>query len=366
MKRTINPNLLHEYNVLSEQGRVLPIKVPKTYKELIQEEIETVGTGGPLYRSVYPEIGRIALVAPYEVADYVSDKENMPEGAENIFIRKYQDRVLFLVTDECFGNCQYCFRNNLLNEQKEQTLPCLEDKKQELVRILRSNPEIREVILSGGDPLAIEEKELINIFELIKGVDTALNIRVHTRSVVYAPEVFTKELIEMLAKFGVRVYFHINHPYEVGDCQKDIFAKMHKAGIGCYNQCPIVRGINDDVEVIKDLVETLDNQKVRQVNFFIPDPIFFSADFRLPLADLYSIFDELNWKAPSWANTARLVLDTPIGKVRREDIKSWNKESGEVIFQREGKEVKYFDLPRKMYVAGDKKRMLWKRANSGE
>jgi lysine 2,3-aminomutase len=284
----------------------------------------------------------------------------MEEGAEHAFIQKYANRVLMLTTEHCFSNCQYCFRTSLLDEESKITLPSLEQKSQIVADAVRNNPAIEEVILSGGDPLTIGAGGLERIFSTIKAARDDIKFRVHTRAIAYAPHVFKPELVDTLSEYDVRTFFHINHPYEITDQQHEVFQRMHEAGLRMYNQSPILRGINDHERVLGRLVTQLEDEHVRHINFFIADPICYSADFRVPLARLYEISDILQWSLPSWSANFRLVLDTPFGKVRREDIVSWDKQSEIVVFRREGHDVIYHDLPQSMYVPGDLSKMLRK------
>ncbi len=352
--------LLAAFQEHAEQNGLLPVQVSPHYRGLVQQEVDAIGPGGPLYRTVYPTQRRLDLKAPAEVDDFVTDRDNMGEGADHAYIQKYGNRILMLATERCFSNCQYCFRTDLLSEEAKTNLPGLDDKIAIVADAVSKNPEIKEVILSGGDPLIITHRGLRKVFAAIREAREDISFRVHTRSIAFAPRSISEELADVLQEYDVRTYFHITHPYEIGDEQRAAFARLRRRGVRMYNQTPIIRGVNDHEDVLERLVTELEDQHVRPVSFFIADPIKYGADFRVPLKRLFDIHDKLRWKLASWAATFRLVLDSPVGKVRREDIKKWDTKTGKVTFVREGQKVVYHDLPEAMYEPGDINKMLWK------
>jgi lysine 2,3-aminomutase len=139
-----------------------------------------------------------------------------------------------------------------------------------------------------------------------------------------------------------------------------VVQQLQSVGVRTYSQFPILRGINDHVKVLEQLLLKLDALRANPINLFIPDPINYSATFRVPMKRLLRLMDELYWSTGSWCNGVRLVLDTPIGKVRREDIAAWDETNGEIIFRREGKDVIYHDFPAELDEAGELKTLLWK------
>ena len=108
-----------EFLVLAKKENLLPIKVSSFYKSKIDDEIASLGhTDGPLHRAVYPTNERLSVRDAHEVADFVGDRENMPDN--NAFmVRKYRERMLFFSTNICLSNCQYCFRQDILSKEKE-------------------------------------------------------------------------------------------------------------------------------------------------------------------------------------------------------------------------------------------------------
>lgn len=177
------------------------------YKKKVEEEISRIGKGGPLYKSVIPTREKIDVKTSVETRDYVEENKHMPIENVDYIIRKYNDRLIFIITDVCFSHCQYCFRTyNLSNLQKSNLKETIHKKIEVLKKYLKQHPEIQEVIFSGGDPLSIGFSNMEYALEELKD----WNIRIHTRAIVYEPDVFNKEMIELLAKYDVRLVFHIN------------------------------------------------------------------------------------------------------------------------------------------------------------
>lgn len=350
------------FDVVSNQENLLPIKVTKFFERKVQQEVEALGhTEGPLHRIVYPTKERMNVRAPGEVPDFVEDRSNMPEGVPGIMIRKYQNRMLFLPTSNCAAHCQYCFRQDVLSEEHGSESAELTAKLELLKNYLKDKPEVKEVILSGGDPMTLSLSALRRIVTTLKNELQIESIRIHTKTISYSPQVFkSEEKLQLLAAANVRMVFHLVHPYEICDEVLRTIRRIRAHGIRCYNQFPILRKINDHPDVLIRHLKTLDELGVRNLSVFIPDPINYSAAFRINLQRLFNIINEFNWKSPSWINSTRFLLDTQIGKVRREDIKHYDPAKGLAIFEREGRQIEYPDLPQELDIPGDLETMLWK------
>ena len=347
------------FNEKAKALNVLPIKVPPPYQKLVQEEYEALGhLGGPLYRVVYPTADRLDLRTAHEVPDFVEDQTNMPEGLSNVLIHKYANRALFLVTDKCAGHCMYCFRQDVLSDIQGNPLPPLEERIDRVLAYLGKHSEITELILSGGDPLTIPFRKLTSLFERLGQETQVTDIRIHSRNLVFAPSVVSEEVASLLGQHRVRIYIHVVHPYEIDDPMVAVIKRLQAAGVRTYSQFPILRGINDHVQVLTALLRKLDALRSNPINLFIPDPISYSASFRVPLKRLFRLVDELYWTTGSWTNGVRLVLDSPVGKVRREDIVTWDEGTGRVVFQRQGKNVVYHDFPAELDQPGELATML--------
>lgn len=165
----MNQSVVNEmFKTVSIKEGLLPLKVTPFYQRKIREEVETLGNHlGPLHRVSFPTQDRLLLRAPNEVKDFVDDRSNAVGHAHKTsVVGKYIDRILFLTTSECFGNCQYCFRTDVLTESSavEKRTGRFSDR-HPLREYLGTHPEVTEVILSGGEPLILPASGLADIIE---------------------------------------------------------------------------------------------------------------------------------------------------------------------------------------------------------
>lgn len=351
----IDPKLREKYDDLVKTDCILPIKISEFYMSKVKEEIENIGIGGPLYKSVLPTNDRINIRTSVETRDYVEEEKHMPIDNCDYIIRKYEDRLIFIITDVCFAHCQYCFRTyNLSKFQQSNLKKTIENKINTLKKYLKENPEIKEVIFSGGDPLSIGYDNLKFSLEQL----TDWNIRIHTRAIVYEPSIFTNEIIDLLSVHNVRLVFHINHPYEIDETVESKIKEIRQKNIRMYSQFPLLRGINDNSKVLIMLLLKMDELNIRPLSIFIPDPISYGAANRISVDRIFKIIDEVNWNTPSWINSVRFTMDTTIGKVRRENIIKID--GKKITFMRDGKTVDYYDLDDGIDVPSDIEILLWK------
>ena len=355
MEKLINNKLEEQYNKLVKSELILPIKVTDFYKKKIEQEVERIGIGGPLYKSVIPIQEKISVKTSIETRDYVEENKHMPVEGVDYIIRKYQDRLILIITDVCFSHCQYCFRTYNLSKLQESSLKeTIRNKIMTLKKYLLEHKEVKEIIFSGGDPLSIGYDNMSYALKELK----EWNIRIHTRAIVYEPEVFNEDMIQLLKRYDVRLVFHINHPYEICEIVENKIKWLYNNNVRLYAQFPLLRGINDNYIVLRKLLTKMDELHIRPLSIFIPDPIAYSACFRISFKRIIQIMNELNWNTPSWINSIRFVMDTTIGKVRYENIKNWEKNC--ITFSRDGKDVKYYDLDDGIDIPSDINKLLWK------
>lgn len=355
MANCYDQGIFDRFKKVAEENHLLPTKVTDFYKKKVDEEVAAVGIGGPLYRCVYPTEEKLTMFGPGEVEDFVQEYNHYPVEGNTDLVRQYGNRMLFMSTEVCLCNCSYCFRTIKLAESDEIVA---EDSLEILIDYLKEHPELKELIISGGDAMLLSVERLENMFSKIKATGIK-HIRLHTRAIVYDPSVITAEKIALISKYDVRIVFHIMHPYEICDVVRAKVKEMHQADIRMYNQNPILAGINDDAEVLETMFEELDDMRVRQMSIFTPDIIAYSASFRIPYGKICEIFDHVNHHTSAWVNSIRLVSAVPIGKVRREDIVNWDKEKGIITFAVDGETFDYVDFPEEMYKKSDK--LLWKK-----
>lgn len=351
----LDKNFEEEYNRYVKDEQLLPIKVTDFYLAKVYEEVAAIGTGGPLYNSVIPTKDRLRIKSSVETRDYVEEGKHLPIQGVEYIVQKYKDRLIFLVTDICYGHCQYCFRTyNLSKFQQSNLRKTLQHKTAVLKQYLCSHPDVKEIILSGGDPMSIGYDNLFYVLEELCN----WNLRIHTRSIIYEPDVFTEKIINLMKLYNVRLVFHINHPYEICTYVEKVVKKIEQHGVHMYAQFPLLRGINDSSIVLRKLLEKMDLLNIRVLSIFLPDPLAYSAVFRVSYHRIMDIMDEINWYTPSWINSTRFVMDTTIGKVRRENIVKWENDC--ITFSRDNKYVLYYDLDKDIDIPSDIRVLLWR------
>ncbi|MDR2510019.1 MAG: radical SAM protein [Spirochaetaceae bacterium] len=311
-----------------------------------------MGEGGPLFRTVYPAPEGIPAMAG-EGGDFIDERAHSPVSSAPYIVQKYADRVAFLASEDCFSHCRYCFRSVKLCEDKEKEHPVAE-RLGALTDYLKKTPSVKEIVITGGDPLCLNDAQIELVLEHL----SKWKLRLHTRAIIYNPERFTERLAAALAKQAVKLVFHINHPYEICSVVEAAVLRLENAGIQLFAQYPLLRGINDHAEVQIMLLERLVNMGIRPLSIFIVEPNWASAPFRLSWRRITSLCDTINWMTPSWINAVRVVLDTPIGKVRRENIV--RRSENTLIFSREGREVSYPDFPACYDKPSRREILLWK------
>ncbi len=354
------------YAARVQRGGLLSVKVTPFYQKKIDEEVAALGhTHGPLHRAMYPSADKLYLRAPGEVDDWVDDRSNMESNAEGVFIQKYPDRVLFTPTSTCAAHCLYCFRQDVLAHEKQRKQPSLDEKIALLQDHLRRHEEVKEVILSGGDPLVLSYIDLEKILLGIRQVPSVEHIRIHSRAPIFAPAVLKDDAkLDLMARHNVRFLFHIIHPYEICGEVEELIGRMNRAGIRLYNHFPLLRSINDHADVLLMLMEKLERLNVKTLSIYVPEPIRYSAAYRVSYMRMSRLMDEVVRRSPSWLNAFRFCLDTPHGKVRRENLVMRENATHTLVFMRDGKRITYPDFPEELDVAGDRATLLWREARA--
>ena len=325
---------------------LLPVKVSSFYERKVREEMAALrGSSGPLYRAAYPTAAKIAARVAGEIP-------NFSDSGDGDVLQKYPDRMLFMAARDCFGHCQYCFRQDTLAGGRND-VP-LAQKLEELRTALERAPEVREVILSGGDPLTLAADDLARILE---SLPAGIDVRVHTRALAYGPDAFTAEITALLIRHDARLVHHIVHPYELCETARETAKALRRADIRQYNQFPLLRGVNDSVAVLARLLGDLDDLRIRNLAIFLPEPVLFSEAYRVPYTRVEELCNELYSRTPSWIHGTRVVLDSMHGKLHPMHLAE--RGDGVTVFVKNGRRVEYPDPAH--YTLPDDRILLWKK-----
>ncbi len=223
---------------------------------------------------------------------------------------RYPDRVLLLVTNICSMYCRHCTRRRLVGDV-DGNMP--EDAVDAAIDYIRKTPTIRDVLISGGDPLVLTDAQLRSILERLREIDHVEIIRIGTRIPVVMPQRVTDGLVRMLKEFHpIWVNTHFNHPKEITAEAKAACERLANAGIPLGNQSVLLRGINDDPVVMKKLVHKLMTIRVRPYYIYQCDLSHGISHFRTSVAKGIEIIEALRGHTTGLA-VPTFVVDAPGG-----------------------------------------------------
>jgi lysine 2,3-aminomutase len=228
-------------------------------------------------------------VLPYESTDPIGDTRYL---VTDRLVHHYADRALLLVSDRCATYCRFCFRRHFTGHGGGRIS---EDQLEEACRYLsRTRAAVREILLSGGDPLMLSDKDLEKVVGRLKQVDPDYVIRICTRMPVVLPARVTEDLARMLGRYGsVWVVVHANHPRELTDEFRRGIRLLLGAGVPALNQSVLLRGVNDDPDTLEQLFRGLVRCGVKPYYLFQGDLASGTAHFRVPLGRGIGLMQEL-------------------------------------------------------------------------
>lgn len=223
---------------------------------------------------------------------------------------RYPDRVLLLLTDQCAMYCRHCTRRRKAGE-KDAPMP--KDNVEKAIEYIKKNKEIRDVILSGGDPLTMGDERLDEILGKLSKIKHLDIVRIGTRTPVVLPQRINESLLKVLKKYKfVWLNTHFNHPQELTPDACAALARLAESGIVLGNQSVLLKGINDHVDVMKQLVHTLVKNRVRPYYIYQCDLSEGIGHFRTPIAKGIEIMESLRGHT-SGLCIPTYVVDAPGG-----------------------------------------------------
>ncbi len=225
-------------------------------------------------------------------------------------VHRYPDRVLILVTDICAMYCRHCTRRRMAG-QRDRVLPVAQFDR--IVSYIKSRPGIRDVVISGGDPLTLMDDQLENILQKLRSIRHVEIIRIGTRTPVVLPQRITPDLCSMLEKYHpIWINTHFNHPREITPEAEHACARLSKAGIPLGNQSVLLKKVNDHTDLIKKLVQKLLKVRVRPYYLYQCDLSEGIGHFRTPVSAGIEIIENLRGHT-SGMGVPTYVIDAPGG-----------------------------------------------------
>lgn len=260
----------------------------------------------PIRRQMIPRIEE-TLTDPAEMSDPCGEDSHMPVPG---LVHRYPDRVLFLVTDRCAAYCRYCTRSRVVSGVSDQKL---ETQWEAAFDYLEKNDTVRDVLISGGDALLFSDNRLERILSRLHAIPHIEFIRIGTRIPIFLPQRITPELCQMLSKYHpLFISIHANHPRELTSEVRDALARLANAGIPMGNQSVLLQGVNDSIEVQKELVHKLLMCRVRPYYLYQCDLIEGSSHLRTSIDKGIGIIQGLRGHTSGYA-IPQYVIDGPGG-----------------------------------------------------
>jgi len=277
-----------------------PLKTPRAFAA----RMEKGNWQDPLLRQVWPSHVE-QLAAPGFVADPLRERNYNPRSG---LLHKYQGRVLLIAAPHCAIHCRYCFRRDF--DYRENSPSRAQWRK--AFEHIGSDASIEEVILSGGDPLALADAQLRWLIESLAQIPHIRTLRIHTRLPVVIPERVTDGLLDILASSGRQVVMvlHCNHAREIDHAVATALARLGGAGAILLNQSVLLKGVNDDAETLSALSKRLFAENVLPYYLHFPDQVVGTHHFAVTLERAEAIVRAMQAALPGYL-VPRLVREDP-------------------------------------------------------
>ena len=261
----------------------------------------------PIARQFVPSVAETE-VAPEELADPIGDEFRSPVKG---IVHRYPDRVLLKPLHVCPVYCRFCFRREKVGPGGEALSA---DELDAALAYIRARPEIWEVILTGGDPLMLAPRRLGDLLAALDAMPHVAVIRIHSRVPVADPGRITEELVAALRprRAGVWLGVHCNHARELTTDARTALARLANAGLPLMAQTVLLKGVNDDVETLEQLMRALVAARVKPYYLHHPDLVRGTGHFRVSIADGQALMKALRGRLSGLAQPT-YVLDVPGG-----------------------------------------------------
>ena len=260
----------------------------------------------PMRRQVIPRIEE-TTTASWEMSDPCGEDRHSPVPG---LVHRYPDRVLLLVTDRCASYCRYCTRSRLVSNATGYDFHPDFGRQ---IDYVRNHPEVRDVLLSGGDPLLFSDEKLEFLLRELRAIRHVEFLRLGTRIPIFLPQRVTPELGAMLKQYHpLFVSIHSNHPRELTTEAREALSRLADAGIPLGNQSVLLRDVNDDVTVMRALVQKLLICRVKPYYLYQCDLISGSAHLRTSVRKGLEIMEGLRGHTTGYA-VPQYVIDAPGG-----------------------------------------------------
>lgn len=279
------------------------------------------------------------------------DKDSPVPG----LVHRYPDRVLLLVTDQCAVYCRYCTRRRLVGTSERSIT---QGNFEEVLKYLKTHKKVRDVLLSGGDPLLLENERLEEILSRLRAIPHIEILRIGTRVPVTLPQRITAGLLKMLKKYHpLMMSIHFSHPKEITDAVRKACNDLADSGIPLGSQTVLLKGINDKPQIMKKLMHELLKIRVRPYYIYQCDLAMGTEHFRTSIATGVQIIEKLRGHTTGYA-VPTFVVDAPGGggKIPVEPDYVISREKGKMVLR--NYEGKIYEYPEPNVIEFKKTRLM--------
>jgi len=290
-----------EIEEIKKTASLYPMRINPYYLSLIREK------GDAIWKQCIPD--------KRELEDENSNPDPLEEEKDSktpCLVHKYPDRVLLLVSNECAMYCRFCTRKRRVGDLKRAIT---EKDVMDAIEYIKRTPQVRDVLLSGGDPLLLPDEVLERYLRELRAIPHVEIIRIGTRTPATLPQRITPKLCRMLKKYHpLYINTHFEHPSEITEESARACAMLADAGIPLGNQSVVLKGVNDDPRIMKELFQKLLKIRVKPYYLYQCDPVRGVAHFRTRIEKGLEIIRQLRGHTTGMA-VPQYVVDTPGGKV---------------------------------------------------
>jgi lysine 2,3-aminomutase len=302
LKRLVDLNESEASILLSKDGN-LPLAITPYYASLM----DLSNHEDPIRKCVIPRIEE-ASEAECESCDPLGEDHQSPVKC---IVHRYPDRVLFLATSFCAVNCRFCTRSRVVSQEDDFHLGREEWEKG--FSYIREHKEIRDVLVSGGDPLTMKIENLEFILSSIRSIEHVEIIRIGTKVPVVIPQKITPELVNMIRKYHpVLISIHFTHPCELTEETSEACIRLADAGMPLGSQTVLLKGVNDDLETMRKLFTGLLKIRVKPYYMYACDLVSGSSHFRTSVWKGLEIIKGLRGHTSGYAIPS-FIVDAPNG-----------------------------------------------------
>ena len=266
----------------------------------------------PIRKLVIPSEGELSEYGRWDASD--EDTNYVVPGCQH----KYKTTALLICSEVCGAYWGYCFLNRLFRVDVKVAVSGVVPG----LKYISEHPEINNVLLTGGDPLILAARKLDMILGRLREIDHVKIIRIGSKLPVFNPmRIYEdEELLNVIRKYSTpekRIYImaHVNHPREITEQARKAFQALHEANAIVVNQTPVLKGINDDPDVLGELLDKLSWAGVTPYYFFVNRPVRGNEDFVLTLEEVYSIVEQAKAKTSGLGKRVRLSMSHTSGKI---------------------------------------------------